>query len=455
MTEVSVDLSFSSRRHQNTSLRKDDLMKEHLKADYETHQIEKAGPAFHKIGFDEASVYLTKSYFYESGIAVTGKNSCGNYRMFSWTDVRAKAFLGFELGQESPALGIANVIGSFTPVEQDICNVKYATNEGKAFYKSARFTLTGEGEESKRPLKIDAEHFMEMKEIIPTGAQGKAIYGEGNYIVDGAAGTGKSTTVLQKLKLLQVQNNVKANQIAIVVKNASVVSKFQKLLFSIGINGISTFTVDEMVDKFHPDNLALTDNVLEEMFRLSQSVISFFNTVCDVQKLTSFNYELHSEVYVTLIDLVASHKFKVKLDSFIKDCKSLQSDKIKKGQIFGTKQKEIVEAAEQLTDQLTEKKLNDKQKALGNRILGVLGFSLTANELSLAEQTVIRDQVNQDKKSKHNLLAKEKAKFKEVVSEKVNKLNYLKSNLVSSLIEQVCNNNYLVHENERGQCHFK
>jgi hypothetical protein len=72
--------------------------------------------------------------------------------MFSWADVRAKAFLGFELRQESPALGIANVIGSFTPVERDIRNVKYATSKGKAFYKSARFTLTGEGEESTSHL---------------------------------------------------------------------------------------------------------------------------------------------------------------------------------------------------------------------------------------------------------------------------------------------------------------
>jgi DNA helicase IV len=420
-------------------------MREHLKADYETHQIEQSRPAFHKIGFDDTSVYLTKSYFYEAGIPATGKNSKGNYRLFSWADMRAKAFLGFELGQESPALGMANVIGSFTPVEGDICNVKYATSDGKAFYKSARFALTGEGEDPKRPLKIDAEHFMEMKEIIPTGAQGKAIYGEGNYIIDGAAGTGKSTTVLQKLKLLQLHNNVEANQIAIVVKNASVVSRFQKLLSSIGINGISIFTVEEIVNKFHSDNLALKDCDLEDMYSLSLSVVGVFNAVCNVQKLTSYNYKVPAKEYDTLVDLVASQKFKTKLDSFIQDCKVLQSYKTDEGKEFGAKQKEIVEAAERLTKQLTLKKLNDKQKALGNRILGVLGLSPKLGELSLAEETQIRDQVGQAKKSKQNLLAKEKAKFHESVSEKVNKLNDLKSNLLSSLIEQVCIINYPAH----------
>jgi len=64
---------------------------------------------------------------------------------------------------------------------------------------------------------------MKMNEIIPTGAQGKAIYGEGNYIIDGSAGTGKSTTVLQKIKLLQKNDNIDTNKICILVKNEMVV----------------------------------------------------------------------------------------------------------------------------------------------------------------------------------------------------------------------------------------
>ncbi|MGB3725878.1 MAG: hypothetical protein WA981_08935, partial [Glaciecola sp.] len=234
-------------------------MKDQLQADLETNQQQHARPVFHKIGFDDATIYLTKSYFYEVGIPVTGKNSSGNYRVFSWADARAKTFLSFELGQNSPALGRANIIGSFTPIESDLRDVKYATDQGKAFYKSALLELSGKVQQSFSTTKIDAEHFMEMKEIIPTGAQGKAIYGEGNYIIDGAAGTGKSTTVLQKLKLLQLQNNVDADQIAIVVKNTAVVARFQKLLSSIQIDGISIFTLDKMIDTFHPGGLQLND----------------------------------------------------------------------------------------------------------------------------------------------------------------------------------------------------
>jgi len=71
---------------------------------------------------------------------------------------------------------------------------------------------------------------MRMREIIPTGMQGKAIYGEGNYIIDGAAGTGKSTTVLQKIKLLQKQDNISTKKILVLVKNKNIIDEFNDLL---------------------------------------------------------------------------------------------------------------------------------------------------------------------------------------------------------------------------------
>lgn len=413
-------------------------MRDQLQADLDTSQQQHARPVFHKIGFDDATVYLTKSYFYEAGIPVTGKNSSGNYRLFSWADARAKAFLGFELGQQSPALGRANIIGSFTPIERDLRDVKYATDQGKAFYKSARFELTGEGQQSFSTTKIDAEHFMEMKEIIPTGAQGKAIYGDGNYIIDGAAGTGKSTTVLQKLKLLQLQNNVDADQIAIVVKNTAVVARFQELLSSIKINGISIFTVDEMIDTFHPASLQLSDTAIEEMHQFSLSVFTAFNAVCDVQKLTSFGYDSSAKDFEALTELVPSHLFKSQLDRFISECKALLSDKVQKDKEFSINQKRINDAAEQLSAKLTLQQITKNQKALGNRIRGVLGISSRVNELSLAEETKIKDLVNKDKKSKQDALTKEKSNWQKRVSEKTDKLEAHKRDLTSRLIEQAC-----------------
>lgn len=409
-------------------------MKDHLLADLETNKRQHERPVFHKIGFDHASIYLTKSYYYEAGIPVTGRNSHGNYRLFSWADLRAKAFLGFELGQMSPALGRAKVIGSFTPLDDDIQNVKYTSDDGKFFYKSARDELS----EHRRPVissRINVEHFMAMKEIIPTGAQGKAIYGEGNFIIDGYAGTGKSTTVLQKLKLLQLQNNVESSQIAIVVKNTGVVERFQELLNIIGIQDISILTTTDFINTQYCRANSLTNKCLADIYDYSQCVFNAFEDVCNIKNSTSFGYELNLHSYNTLIESVPNNVFREKLDSFLNQCQKLLTQKIEKDKSFESQKNDITKNANHLTKQLTERKLLEKQKTLGNRMLGALRLTSKKFELTINEQLTIRDYVNKDKKTKEIALAKAKDEFQKNFAISNNSLENLKIKLMKNLLE--------------------
>jgi len=95
--------------------------KSDLKMDFETYKNNKDTPIFYRLKFDDTSVYLTKSRFYD---ILTSKNEHGYYRIFSWDDWRAKAFLGFDLDDESPALGIVNLIGNYFPTEDDLTEVQ-------------------------------------------------------------------------------------------------------------------------------------------------------------------------------------------------------------------------------------------------------------------------------------------------------------------------------------------
>ncbi|MEH6550101.1 MAG: UvrD-helicase domain-containing protein [Pseudomonadales bacterium] len=221
-------------------------LKSDLEMDFETFKNHPDTPIFHRIRFDSTSIYLTKSYFYKLTLS---SNDHGHYRVFSWDDVRAKQFLTFELGDESPALGGADLIGRYSPTDDDLTNVQYDSLLGKGYFKSARQELEQgfKSSEYSKNKKIDSTEFMRMNEIIPTGAQGKAIYGEGNYIIDGPAGTGKSTTVLQKIKLLQKNGNVNPNKICILVKNEMVVSEFQRLLNTIGIVSLRIATTRDFI----------------------------------------------------------------------------------------------------------------------------------------------------------------------------------------------------------------
>ncbi len=225
--------------------------KSDLRMDFETHKKHPETPIFHRLKFDETSIYLTKSTFHD---LLSSKNEHGHYRIFSWDDWRAKPLLGFELGDKSPALGSVNLVGHYSPIPDDLTEVQYQTNMGKAYFDSALGELDGAKKTGtlRKVKKIDSRNFMRMGEIIPTGAQGKAIYGDGNYIIDGAAGTGKSTTVLQKIKLLQKQKNISSSKILVLVKNKGVITEFQSLLDAIGINDLQLYTTQNFIsNNFH------------------------------------------------------------------------------------------------------------------------------------------------------------------------------------------------------------
>lgn len=219
-------------------------LKQDLKMDLKAYQKHPQAPIFHRIKFDSTSVYLTKTIFYD---LLYSENAHGCYRVFSWADPRAEALLGFELGDRSPKLGIAQLIGRFKPALDDLTDVQYETENGKAYFKSAKEELNEVDEKVSNPVKkIDSQSFLKFGEVIPTGSQGKAIYGKGNYIIDGAAGTGKSTTVLQKIKILQ-NKNINSDNICVIVKNKEVIKGFSCLLDSINIENLKIFTIDDFL----------------------------------------------------------------------------------------------------------------------------------------------------------------------------------------------------------------
>ena len=101
----------------------------------------------------------------------------------------------------------------------------------KYFFPSARAAAQGLDASTKRRI---AHTLLTKTEIVPLGEQGRAILGpnpqesrrpneERSYIIDGPAGTGKSTVAVQKLILEKGRKFV-------VVKNDQVIADFEGLL---------------------------------------------------------------------------------------------------------------------------------------------------------------------------------------------------------------------------------
>ncbi|MEE2003387.1 AAA family ATPase [Alkalimonas sp. MEB108] len=372
-------------------------MRKELKADLETNNSERTRPAFHRIGFNKSSIYLTKAAFYDARGWDHGRNSNGSYYLFSWSDWRAKGLLGFELGDESPALGKAILIGDYTPENDDIRDVKYSTNDGKAYFKSALAELSGNKLEDDTPIKIDVENFMKMKEIIPTGAQGKAIYGEGDYIIDGPAGTGKSTTVLQKIKLLELHEKVKPSLIKVVVKNSRVVPQFKALLKSINIDDISILPVKDFIEETYLTSPGLSVSSLTNLNDLAQIASKAFLSVFDIRSIFSISYIPDSHHWNELYELTKHEgNFVVLAEGFLKKAKEIRERKVKNDKTVSEKYTELKISIEQLKQRLTltvvEKNKKSLFRKLGQKVL--FSSSKSNDQLSLNDEANIRHHVD-------------------------------------------------------------
>lgn len=420
-------------------------MKQELKHDYLVHiEHSKETPVFHRIKFDETSIFLTQASYSK---LTTGKINQGHhYRVFPWTDFRAKAFLGFELGQRSPALGEASLIGSFKPEGDDLTEVKYHSFSGKAYFESAIEELeaqrsstpsaneevTGSSKapkvrESSRLSKklIDASNFMKMKEVIPTGAQGKAIYGEGNYIIDGAAGTGKSTTVLHKIKLLQLQSNISSDRICIIVKNQKIVQVFRALLDNLGISGIQTFSQKDFVSSNYANLAAIDENLLESIKEHVEQYVNEFESCTNLSKLTARSSSQHESSNL----LRGSISFQEQYGMFLQSCDQYCLDKARLAQLIVSMKKAHVEELNEFQRKFEANLLARK----GKPVLGRVKSSRKDVSLNLSDQAIVREETFKKKNELSQKVQKKSAENKDNLDRKLAHLQHQKEKLIEEL----------------------
>jgi len=153
-----------------------------------------------------------------------------------------------DIGDTSPKYGKLICYGDFEPSEEDLKNIRYKCIHGKHEFKSAKDTLENYGETDTEEL-INIDSFFRLKfNLADIGEQSKALYDEDNAIIDGSAGTGKSTIALQKLKYLSVNKNISQREILIIVKNKYLERDFKSLLEdeNLKLNDIEIKTVDEL-----------------------------------------------------------------------------------------------------------------------------------------------------------------------------------------------------------------
>jgi len=271
-----------------------------LKTDFYTYKENMETPIFYRLKFSNTNIYLTKSTFESPNL---GSNQDGYYRIFAWNDIRAREFLKFEFSDTSPNLGEVSLIGSFNPLNNDLQDIQYTLLSGKHYFKSASDTIANLGNTSNEIIKnkntsikeihpkINIDNFSSLSEIIPTGAQGKAIYGKHNYIIDGPAGSGKSTTILQKIKLLIEQDGINNNMIVVILKNDEVKQSFKSLLSKLNVQDVRMYLPHEYLNILSLQKEAYVSSaVLIDIKNLAQLIKKFMDTVFIVFNINTLYY---------------------------------------------------------------------------------------------------------------------------------------------------------------------
>jgi len=205
-----------------------------------------------------------------------GKN---DYLYSIWSgDKKVQSFLKRYIGdhEEEDRLKPLDLIGRYKPFENNLLNIRYETIAGKeSIITNARDFLSGK-EDSSENARIDIKSFFRLNfEMAEQGLQAKALYDERNCIIDGAAGTGKSTIAIQKLKHIQSlkhfykKSKVSQDKYLIIVRNDELKKYFLTLLRdkNIDLQDVKIYRLDEVFDIDQIENydvLISTANKIKE-----------------------------------------------------------------------------------------------------------------------------------------------------------------------------------------------
>lgn len=304
----------------------------------------------------------------------------GDY-IFSYWDQRGRKLMEFEFGEESPANGSLDFIGEYTPYGSNLKDIKYSSIFGgkENPIKDAQLFLEGK-EEYEELEKIDISNFFRLKfETAEQGIQSKALYNEDSLIIDGSAGTGKSTIAIQKLKLFYENENINEEKLLLIVKNNQLKSHFFDLLKDKDIN-LSNISICLFSERFKD----LSYSKINELIKFSDYIKNDINEFIEDR----FNVDILNEHYFYLFNHIGLNFFKNTISLMLEKKK----DKINLNQLSLLKESiQELERKMNLTNLSNEEKLKYKNQLSSNknRLNELEGKKLERLLKNLSNKTII------------------------------------------------------------------
>lgn len=271
-------------------------------------------PFYKRVGFaNGADFYITKSNIdrydsYKTGETIIDDN-VRLFRIFPWYDIRAKEALIVELGDEinncgnGEKLGEAQIKGSYVFKNNTIKEYQYESLQYGKY-----FTLC----DDTKP-KISIKHFSQLKEIIPMDKGAEAIFANGTFIIDGVAGSGKSTIAIQKIKILENCNQKNL----IIVGDSLLLQNFTNLAKSFGVMlnyGLSNLNNIIMLNEYFKQNFVVPEYELQTFEKAANKDFDAIKRYKDNEAIESNKISVSIDEYnrnILLLKILKSIKFEI------------------------------------------------------------------------------------------------------------------------------------------------
>jgi hypothetical protein len=212
--------------------------------------------------------------------------------------------------EEEDRLKPLDLIGEYKPSEDNLLDIKYETIAGKEFIENARDFLSVKENISSDNAIIDIKSFFGLNyEMVAQGVQAKALYDEQNCIIDGPAGTGKSTIAIQKLKYFYENSTVSQEKCLIIVKNNELKKHFSTLLRdeNIDLQYVKIYRLDEVFDV---EQIKDYDELILKSKKIKQDISD---------KINNKNKESLEKHYIHLLNFIGVDFIKEKILELLND----------------------------------------------------------------------------------------------------------------------------------------
>jgi len=275
-----------------------------------------------KISFENETIYLVGLNL-KSSLPIVNPSGV---TVLSRHDSRYIRISQIDINEEfNRKLGKVKLVGYYkSNGERDILHTYYHHYEkGKKSFGSAKEELTRRDENNKKNDKIDIDNFFRLTfKLAEQGLQSRALYHEKSSIIDGSAGTGKSTTAIQKLEYYHKNLKIPQEKLLIILKNVKIKKDFKSLLQdeNLELNKIQIKTPNELIPNIKTYNLNACIEAEQQSKEIKKIIENFILNYDEI----AINYH-----YKYLYVFIGEDKF----DSVLERGKKVSLETIKKLQL--------------------------------------------------------------------------------------------------------------------------